>query len=201
MHFDFIEIGTSDFRTLIGKNNGVGISIEPIKGYLDNLPEDDNVIKLNCGISNYIGETKIYYVKPDDILKNKLPNWVRGCNSINNPHPTILNLLGDKHDDIITIDIVKIINWEKLINDYNIETIDLLKIDTEGHDAIILKDYYDNCLNNTKLLAKKIIFENNILSDTTLVDNVINLFKNIGYSGKPINNNGQQADYELIKLC
>ena len=38
-HYDFIEIGTSDFDTLIetSNNDTVGISIEPIKYYLDNL--------------------------------------------------------------------------------------------------------------------------------------------------------------------
>ena len=36
-HYDFIEIGTSDFDTLIesSDDNVVGLSIEPIKYYLD----------------------------------------------------------------------------------------------------------------------------------------------------------------------
>ena len=36
-HYDFIEIGTSDFDTLIetSNDNTVGISIEPIKYYIN----------------------------------------------------------------------------------------------------------------------------------------------------------------------
>jgi hypothetical protein len=116
MHYDFIEIGTSDFRTLIQtcKDNETGLSIEPIKMYLDNLPDKPNVTKVNCAISNVNSTIEVFYVKPEDIIKFNLPNWVRGCNSINKPHPTVLNLLGDKHDSIITKEIVKVINWLKL---------------------------------------------------------------------------------------
>jgi hypothetical protein len=54
---DSIEIGTSDFDTLIesASANTVGFSIEPIKYYLDNLPDKPNVTKINKAIvgSNY----------------------------------------------------------------------------------------------------------------------------------------------------
>ena len=45
----FIEVGTSDFDTLIqvAKPETAGISIEPIKYYLDRLPNPPNVIKMN----------------------------------------------------------------------------------------------------------------------------------------------------------
>lgn len=187
MKYDFIEIGTSDFRTLIETNDGVGLSIEPIKFYLDNLPNKSNVTKVNVGISNYNGEAKIFYITPDNIKKYNLPNWVRGCNSINSPHPTVKKLLGDKYDDIINIDLIKIINWETLIDEYNITEINTLKIDTEGHDAVILRDYYNNCLKNKGLLAKTIIFENNELSDIKSINVLIKDFKTLGYSGQKVN--------------
>ena len=39
-HYDFIEIGTSDFDTLLMQNpNQRGISIEPIEVYFNALPE------------------------------------------------------------------------------------------------------------------------------------------------------------------
>lgn len=196
MHYDFIEIGTSDFRTLIQtcKDNEIGLSIEPIKMYLDNLPNKPNVTKVNCAVSNENGSIDVYYVKPDDIIKYNLPHWVRGCNSINKPHPTVLNLLGDKHDTVITKESVQVLNWVKLIEIYNIETISYLKIDTEGHDGLILDDYYNTCLTNTKLLANTIIFENNILSNPDLNNRVINNFLNLGYKGEKIGD-----DYKLIK--
>ena len=197
MHYDFIEIGTSDFRTLIQtcNDNEIGLSIEPIKMYLDNLPNKPNVTKVNCAISNENGSIDVYYVKPDDIIKYNLPHWVRGCNSINKPHPTVLNLLGNKHDIVITKESVKVLNWLKLIEMYHIETIGYLKIDTEGHDGLILDDYYKACLNDNKLLANTIIFENNILSNSELNNIVINNFLKLGYKGEKIGD-----DYKLIRV-
>lgn len=47
---DFIEIGTSDFETLIQTcdDNTYGLSIEPIKKYIDRLPNRPNVVKINA---------------------------------------------------------------------------------------------------------------------------------------------------------
>ena len=196
MHYDFIEVGTSDFRTLIQTCNNleVGLSIEPIKMYLDNLPNKLNVTKVNCAISNLNGSIEVFYVKPEDIIKYKLPNWVRGCNSINKPHPTVLKLLGNKHDDIITKEVVEVMNWVMLVERYNIESVKYLKIDTEDHDGLILDDYYTICLSKPELLANTIIFENNILSDSNLNNIVINKFINLGYNGEKIGD-----DYKLTK--
>jgi len=196
MHYDFIEVGTSDFRTLIQtcKDNEIGLSIEPIKMYLDSLPDKSNVTKVNCAISNINGTIDVYYVKPEDIIKYNLPNWVRGCNSINKPHPTVLNLLGYKHDSVITKEVVQVINWSRLVDIYKIESIKYLKIDTEGHDGLILDDYYNTCLSNVELLANTIIFENNILADIELNNSVINKFLNLGYKGEKIGD-----DYKLVK--
>jgi FkbM family methyltransferase len=197
MHYDFIEVGTSDFRTLIQTcgPNEIGLSIEPIKMYLDNLPDKPNVTKVNCALSNVTGTIDVFYVKPEDIIKHNLPTWVRGCNSINKAHPTVLNLLGDKHDSIITKETVEVINWSKLVDTFKIESVKHLKIDTEGHDGLILDDYYNTCLNNTKLLASTIIFENNVLADIELNNSVINKFINLGYKGEKIGD-----DYKLVKI-
>jgi hypothetical protein len=42
MFFDFVEIGTSDFDTLIQKagDTDIGISIDPIDEYLERLPSN-----------------------------------------------------------------------------------------------------------------------------------------------------------------
>jgi hypothetical protein len=87
-HYDFIEIGTSDFDTLIETSNDdtIGISIEPIKHYLDRLPNKKNIIKVNAACSDSNENLKIYYISVEDIQKYNLPYWVRGCNSVNKPH-------------------------------------------------------------------------------------------------------------------
>ena len=69
-----------------------------------------------------------------------------------------------------------------------------LLIDTEGHDGIILLEYYKECIKNPQLMADIIFFENNILRDKELNDQVIDLFLQLGYSGRSVGD-----DYELIK--
>ena len=92
MHYDFIEIGTSCFDTLIEKSSDVkvGISIEPIKYYYDKLPNKKNVIKLNKGISDQNGFFKFFYVPTEILNYYSLPQWLSGCNSINKPHPSLI---------------------------------------------------------------------------------------------------------------
>lgn len=66
MFYDFIEIGTSDFDTEIQKHpEKRGISIEPVKYYLDRLPESRTCKKLNMGISNYTGTGKVNYLSEE----------------------------------------------------------------------------------------------------------------------------------------
>lgn len=53
--YDFIEIGTADFDTLIetADNTVRGLTIEPLNYYLKRLPCRKNIIKINAAISNY----------------------------------------------------------------------------------------------------------------------------------------------------
>jgi FkbM family methyltransferase len=161
-HYDFVEIGTSDFDTLIQicDENTVGISVEPIKYYLDRLPNKSNVIKLQSALSTNDGECDVYYISEDDIQKHSLQWWVRGSNSINKPHPIVLKDIGEElYNKIVTIEKVPTISWDSLINSYNIKSIGHLKIDTEGHDHIILRDFLDFCNKNLFNLPNKITLE------------------------------------------
>lgn len=198
MKYDFIEIGTSDFRTLIEKadDRTIGLSIEPIKQYLDNLPNKPLVTKANYAISDIKGEVEIYYVDPGNIAKYNLPTWVRGCNSINRPHPTVKKMLGEKYETIITIDKVKVITWEDIIRIYDVEGIKTLQIDTEGHDGVILENYYKECILYPNILADNIIFEYNELSNKLKLENIIHKFKNLGYTGERID----MGNYKLYKF-
>lgn len=152
-----VEIGTSDFRTLAGKENG--LFIEPVKAYFDRLPE---CTKLNIAISNYEGEVDVYYIEPEDVTRHNMPNWMRGCNSIGDPHPTAISY---GYQQYVKSHKVKVKRIKTVLEEQGITAIDLLKIDTEGHDCIILNDYLDT----VDFLPKKIQFENNYLSDETHV--------------------------------
>lgn len=180
-HYDFIEIGTSDFDTLIQEcpNESVGLSIEPISEYLDMLPNKPKVSKINAAISDEDGLIEIYHVPSEEISKNSLPFWIRGCNSVNKPHDFARNKIGTElYDKIVKIDKVPKITWEKLIKNYDVGSIDYLKIDTEGHDHIILRKYFDLCKEKPSLYAKKIRFEYNETSNKKALQEIISDLKN-----------------------
>jgi hypothetical protein len=67
-------------------------------------------------------------------------------------------------------------SFPTLVNEFDIGSIDYLKIDTEGHDTVILKSYFECCLRNSDLCAKRIQFETNQLNAKEDVDAVIDLF-------------------------
>jgi len=181
INYDFIEIGTSNFDTLIqnASDNTLGISIDVIKYYLDQLPDKNNVKKINIGISDKKYTTKVYYI-PENIIKdNNLPEWFKGCNSIEKYHPMHL-----KHNvtNYCTICDVDVIPCYELFYKNKVKNVDYLKIDTEGHDSIILKSLYNYIYYlPTIFYPKKILFETNELTKKIDIDTIIKLYTGIGY--------------------
>jgi len=181
---DFIEIGTSDFETEIQKNDSkIGLSVEPVRHYLDKLPNKKGCIKLNVAVSNYTGNATINYLSEENIDKFKLPEWVKGCNTINSYHPTVSMKLLEKGihiKDIITSYSVECKPLVQIMTENNVSGVYYLKIDTEGHDTTILKHFY-NSINNNDFLPHVVLFESNILSKEIDVKEIINILQYIGY--------------------
>lgn len=182
MKFDFIEIGTSDFQTLLQKSNDeeIGLSIDPIKIYLDRLPEKVNKYKLNYAISDKEALVNVFWVHPDDvdnIEKYNLPYWIRGCNSIITPHPTTIKELKNRNlEHLLRVTQCECITWETLINRHNIQDVKHLKIDTEGHDCVIL-----NYVLESSLVPNKITFEVNELTDMQLLETTYYKLNQLGF--------------------
>lgn len=170
-----IEIGTSDFRTEAGKVEG--LFIEPVKEHFDRLPKCN---KENIAISNVEGEMEIYYIPSFRIKSENLPNWVRGCNSVGHPHPTLIQM---GWGDYIGFDKVKVERIKTVLERHNITEVDFLKIDTEGHDCVILNDWLDT----VTIKPTKIQFESNVLSNPDDVIQMIKRLNKIGYKCKVVN--------------
>ena len=162
MKFDFVEIGTSDFDTNLDKRKkGQKILlVEPVKYYLDKLPNGEGIFKNNCAISDKSGNGEIYYVDDEIIKKYNMPNWMRGCNSFNKPHETVLRFFNELKTPVeFKIDNVAVLSFVDLINLYNITKIDKLKIDTEGHDHVVLKSVIDCMQKGLKIKEIKIEYD------------------------------------------
>jgi hypothetical protein len=183
MKYDFIEIGTSNFDTLIEEadDNTVGLSIEPIGYYLDQLPNRACVKKLDIAVArnNKFGFMDVYYVPERVIRARGLPDWLRGCNSVGNYHPKHIEL---SVRDLVQIDTVKLIPVGELFNCYNVTELDYLKIDTEGADCEIMRHLSEFLkTESTTRYPKKILFESNELADQGEVEMVKAEFISLGY--------------------
>ena len=172
MKYDFIEVGTSDWDTLIqSTENKIGISIDAVKYYLDKLPNNPTVIKVNAGVSVECGVSKVYWVEEEDIKNFNLSWYLKGCNSIHEPHPVTLRELKEKGlEHLMKEKTLEILDWKSLVERYDVDEVKLLKLDCEGHDYKIVNSILDT--ENT-ILPNEIRFEANELTSLEDRDNTI----------------------------
>jgi len=177
MKYDFIEIGTCDYHTLLegSSPNELGISVEPIKIYLDRLPDKSNVIKVNCAITSEDKMVDLFYVTPENQNKHNLP-FTKGWGTIIKPHKSH----GENPEDLIESGIltksqIQGITWKTLCEKYNVKEVDWVKIDAEGHDCFIVNSILDLCNN---AIPKKISFEQTHCDKLELENTKIRLNQN-----------------------
>ena len=159
-HFDFVEIGTSNFNTLIERANTRmrGLSVEPMVQYLK-LP-CPKCIKENSAVSNERGTLPLYFVPPHVIHKRGLPGWVGGCSSLANPHAGLLEWYGEtRYNELAQVENVTVLTFGDLAAKHGVRAIEYLKIDVEGHDAFVLESMLDHCDRNPSCFPRTIQFE------------------------------------------
>lgn len=184
MDINFLEIGTSNFDTLLQtcRDDEHGVSIEPLKFYLDDLPDRPNVKKICAAITanKPCDFMNIFYIPPKVVDEKKLPQWFKGCNKIGNYHP-----LHIQHhvEEYVKIDRVPLMNIDEFLELNNIQRIGFLKIDTEGHDYIIMNGLYEYLKNKSDIYyPRKIQFESNEHTTIEKVSIIIKLFMCLGYT-------------------
>jgi FkbM family methyltransferase len=183
LDLDFLEIGTSDFETCIQtcSDDDFGISVEPLKYYLDRLPNKKNVIKVNAAISkdDETGSIDVYYIPSDVIADNNLQDWLRGCNTVGGYHPLHISY-GLTH--LVKTEKVDLISIAELLTRYNVVGIKFLKIDTEGYDCYILQSLIKYLKNKpTEYYPDSILFESNENTDKSFVQSIIQAFQQLNY--------------------
>lgn len=164
----FIEVGTCDFDTLhqLAINGWNGIMVEPVKEYIDKLPKHANIYYENIAISNIKDNVDIHYINPEEII-DKDDEWLKGISSINGATgPLSFNKHIDKFNNCKKIN-VKTMTLNELCEKYNINEIDFLKIDTEGHDFIVL-----STIDLNKIYVKTIKIEHKHLNKNLIIDHL-----------------------------
>ena len=129
------------------------ILVEPVPFLFEQLQNNykrlDNkkIFFINKAVSDFIGETEMTIPSEKNNFE-KLPFWASQLASINPNHALghLSNLLVEK----IT---VKTTTLNEIVSQYNLTQIDLLQVDTEGHDYTILMNY------NFDIKPKQIMFE------------------------------------------
>lgn len=143
-NFTFIQVGANDgisFDFLYGfvtKRKSVGVVVEPIKEYYNELKENysnySEIVKINKAIHPTEKQITLYKISPNSL--NKYPDWVKGIASFDKEHHKKLKI---KSEDIIE-EVVEADNlMTTIVNNYDKKTVKYFQIDTEGFDYEVLK--------------------------------------------------------------
>jgi len=208
--YRFIQVGahtgfTQEDWFLTGKINANDncIFIEPVKELFNKLVENynknfknNNFIFLNKAISNYTGKLDLYTPDLEAInISSDLPHWADQLTSVLPEHVK---------DHSLNIPVKKITveccTLHDVISEYEVESLDFLQIDTEGHDKAVLEG-----LNLTYLKPKNVVFEKKHLDGTNYVNKftgknyhtAILKFLNAGY--KKVYENDLDIYFQLIE--
>ena len=144
----FVEVGTCDFDTCLPllENGWKGIMIEPVLEYClslrEKIPEElrDNVKILNYAVSD--GKYSAVKIAVSD--QHSSQEWVRGIS-----HITSDNHLGTKLSENaknVTLyaegeRVVAALTLDEVFERENVDHVDFLKIDVEGHETNIINSY------------------------------------------------------------
>lgn len=187
-NFGLVVIGAchgSDLVQDINKVQKPVLLVEPLdynfKLLKKNFQDYENIYFEQSFISNNSKSIIFYYVKEDSVKKLD-KHWASGIGSSSKEH--ILNHKSKRfqieESDIESVNIISQ-TFNQLCEKYNIDIIDNLLIDVEGHEMLILKSIDFN-----KILILEIKFEFKHLTSTfnykNSLDELIKLFKQNNYS-------------------
>jgi hypothetical protein len=157
MNYDFIEIGTSDFGETEQSLGGWGFAIDSVESIVENLPRKERVNKLCAAISSRNGRAKVYWVDAKDIADHNLPSWINGYNTIDSPHPKVLEALKEQRlSYLMNESYCEVMTWKSLVKKCEIENVDFLKLNTKTDDNLIVSSVLDY----GAILPAKIQFKN-----------------------------------------
>ena len=146
----YIEIGSNNFDTCIplAENGWMGVMIEPVPEIYAEIERKTSglrILPLNIAISDYDGEIEfaVPHLIPDPVEES---GWIRGIGHVihkNNKSMNNRGLLESPEGKANLSHTIKITckKLDTLIEELNIEQIDYLKIDVEGHELNIIESY------------------------------------------------------------
>jgi hypothetical protein len=111
------------------------------------------ISKVNIAISNENKEKDYMYYIPSNIIeKNNIVNCFRGMNKLGEPH---MGAISNNLTEFLVKEECEVLTYFNLLKRYNVEYIDFLKIDTEGHDCKIINNILDELSQNTEYILPR----------------------------------------------
>jgi FkbM family methyltransferase len=186
VNYNFIEIGTSDFDSLIETVDAIatGIVVEPVNFYLYKLPHKPRIHKLCAAIGEKNSHAFIHYLNPNIIEKYQLPAWSKGCNMIGKNHPTVIDLLLKMNispEEYFLKESVATYTLNTVFDMFQVNSVEVVKIDAEGDDCMIMRQLHSIICQNRIYKPRKIYFETNELGIKKDIEDIRTMFMNIGY--------------------
>lgn len=146
----FIQVGANDgltsdpIRNLILKHRSwKGICIEPVPYLFDRLKQNyahrDGLIFENVAVSATAGVQPFYHVSvgAGDALGLPLPHWFEGLGSFSREH--VAKHMDGVLNDYIVESLVTVATMSEVLDRHQVRRIDLIQVDTEGHDYEVIK--------------------------------------------------------------
>jgi len=146
IHYDFVEVGTSDFNTLLQQTGPAarGLSVDPMRVHLQSLPDRYLKTKVHAAIGEASGVETFFYVDPADISSFKLPWWLKGCTMVGKPHPVTMSELSKRGlERLMKNHTVQMVTLKGLLHSYCARSVGYLKVDTEGFDTTIMHSFLE----------------------------------------------------------
>lgn len=179
--FQFLQIGANDgvsfdpIYEFVTTNHVSGVVVEPLKDMFASLcyhyRNQPQIKPVNIAIHQHEKEITLYRTDPG--ASAELPNWTQGIASINSDH----HKKSSTPSKYIVEEKVKCLTLDELLEQYNINSLTLLQIDTEGYDYEIIKG-----INFNRIKPTVIHFEhgNGVMSEEQLQE-IIVLLRNEDY--------------------
>lgn len=141
-----LQVGAMDGKTFdpiheyVNRFGWGGLLVEPIEEFYKQLcatyAANPNMRFANVAIADHTGKTTMHRVAAQHIDNNEVPKWARGVSSIYNNR----NALDfEAIRPYVVQQKVACTTLPDLLSQYEVATIDLLQIDTEGYDYRVLK--------------------------------------------------------------
>jgi FkbM family methyltransferase len=148
-HPFFVEIGANDgdqhdhLRELILAHSWAGLMVEPVPYVFERLVANyrghHQVMLENAAISDRDGPMPFYYLA--EVPKGReaeLPDWYHGIGSFSREAVLSHRRVIPEIEEHVVETTVPTLRFDSLCEKHGVERVDLLVVDTEGHDAEIL---------------------------------------------------------------